>query len=692
MLELGSTWATDPAHFDTRYWSILWESLLDADWSGTGDSDTRLDALIALGRRWLLSHEHLPDWNYVWQRLLRNRERLPEGALNVLLLQGWRWGDRGRDLPGWAHVWERLVERRAELPPTVPWDDLMRRGHGWLEGREDAPEWSYVWQYLLNHAGALPEDIDRDDLYRRGDRWLDGREDAPQWAFVWRFLLDHADALPRDINRDDLYRRGDRWLDGREDAPEWSHVWQFLLSNTESLPNDIDREELYQLGRNWLEGREVSAEWNYVWCALLDHQHARTGSGEKEALYGLGISWLKGGEGLPGWDVVFERLLDNGIADDALLSSATHWISKHQNAAQAPILAHKLLLRWTPGVNWAEPCANILADWLSEHGRKRAGGAVLHGMLKRGTTRHLTHPPETAGPGWNQLCQVVSELTAAPRAFIESHAVGDTVTGTVTAPAKRGYLMRLDDAGEVMAFLPGSQWDTSRPTDWDAPIGQTCAVQIVKIDADSLWIVVSRRALIEHKDAVSSDEAIAALSIGQVINGTIENIIDYGLFVDVGGINGLLHESNLIDRGADSMRSRYAEGDRLRVRILKIEVDRQRITLEEYQDPTERQAREAERQHRLESLNAGQVCDGVIANIVDYGLFVDLGGVHGLLHHTKLLDQEHHGLKDRYGKGAPIRVEIIDIDVERGRVGLAECPPDAAEYDASDHHTHDAPD
>jgi hypothetical protein len=60
-LELGSTWATDPAHFDTRYWSILWESLLDADWSGAGDSNAQLDALIALGRRWLRSAAHRPQ-------------------------------------------------------------------------------------------------------------------------------------------------------------------------------------------------------------------------------------------------------------------------------------------------------------------------------------------------------------------------------------------------------------------------------------------------------------------------------------------------------------------------------------------------------------------------------------------------------------------------------------------------------
>lgn len=88
----------------------------------------------------------------------------------------------------------------------------------------------------------------------------------------------------------------------------------------------------------------------------------------------------------------------------------------------------------------------------------------------------------------------------------------------------------------------------------------------------------------------------------------------------------------------------------------------------------------------------GQLCDATIANIVDYGLFVDLGGIHGLLHHTKLTNSERNGLKDRYAKGESIRVQIIDIDSERGRVALAECPPDAGDQGASERDPDDAPD
>lgn len=332
----------------------------------------------------------------------------------------------------------------------------------------------------------------------------------------------------------------------------------------------------------------------------------------------------------------------------------------------------KLLLAANNESIYVDSTAAKLAEWVDANHLERTAGKLTHSLVRAGFGSKANQEDPGSGSGWCSLHRIVDALTAGQRRFVETHSVGDILRATVHARVKKGYLVHLDSEKAVTAFLPGSQWDTALPADWDKPVGQTCEVKILALDTDSLSILVSRRALLEPAQATSREDAIAALAVGQVINGTVVNIVDYGLFIDVGGINGLLHESKLIDRSAESLRSRYGEGDQMRVRIFEIDSDRLRISLEEHLDPAVSQARDAERRRLLQCLEAGQVCDGIIANIVDYGLFVDMGGINGLLHHSKLSAHGELALETRYTVGDPLCVQIIDIDRENERIALAE--------------------
>jgi predicted RNA-binding protein with RPS1 domain len=823
VLELGATWATDPTHFDARYWSILWESLLDADWSDASDSESRLDGLIALGRRWLEGHEHLPDWNYVWQRLVKAPDLLPDGALDALLLQGWRWGERRHDLPGWAHVWEQLMEHKAELRHEVPTKELMRRGHSWLEGREDAPEWSYVWKFLLNHAERLPRDINRTELFQRGVEWLDGRDEVPAWGHVWRFLFERCVETPERNYTTRLYHRGLSWLPKREANPAWRDVCNTLLAYDGTTTEELSASGALRTGEEWLVAKPDNPAWPWICDCLIRYSLVArdVDFGKRFALHAL--DWVAEHEKAPAWFEIFNRLvierelleepsqqklLDHGatwaakqadgsvlanfwktvsrcgndvLPSQAITEARSHtisWLKQNFTNSESPDIFVKLCTLQHFHLRDMDLLAEKFADWLESDKPNAIRPFVIQALTGRASWWNGISLNESMGSGWKRLTDTLRHVSTATTTLILGLDVGDLVLARIVAKSKRGYHVTINQSGDLTAFLPRKE--TLRPFNH---IGSSAFVVITHLDKDSLSIKVSRRATINTETDKSQQIIKMQLERSKITNGVVANITEQALFIDVGGINGMLHVSNLIDPSDGKLDDRYAVGDEIRVRILKVDRSRGRITLEEYRDsslegarerattalldslalgqvcegtvtnvvdyglfvdiggingllhyskladarrrglkdrynigkglcvriidldkdlcrisleeqldPAVSQARDAERRRLLQSLTVDQVCDGIITNIVEYGLFVELGGIHGLLHHTKLNHPERIGLKDRYTKGKAIRVQIIDIDSQRGRIGLAECPPDRDDRDASEHDSNNAPD
>ena len=176
------------------------------------------------------------------------------------------------------------------------------------------------------------------------------------------------------------------------------------------------------------------------------------------------------------------------------------------------------------------------------------------------------------------------------------------------------------------------------------------------------------------------------LALGQVIEGSIANIVDYGLFVNIGGINGLLHRSELLEPFGSNLRERFQPGMSIYVEVANVDRERKRIELIEVPDPKSDSERPRPWRASIDTLAVGQVLEAAIANIVDYGLFVDLGGINGLLHRSKLIDPSDGDLRNRFARrtvhlgssnkaGPRQQTDRVGGNIRSGhRKGAAMCP------------------
>src|SRR5215831_4640296 len=246
----------------------------------------------------------------------------------------------------------------------------------------------------------------------------------------------------------------------------------------------------------------------------------------------------------------------------------------------------------------------------------------------------------------------------------------ETLTGKVADRIKGGVVV---DVG-VRAFLPGSQYDLRPTQNLDALIGQEVQVRITKLNRRRGNIVVSRRALLEEELHAKRAELLEKLSEGQVVHGTVKNVTEYGAFVDLGGLDGLLHLTDLswgrIKHPSDVVKPEQE----LDVVILKFDKDKQRVSLglkQLTQDPWIDAA---------EKYPAGGKFKGKVVGVVDYGAFVELEqGIEGLVHATEMSWTKKSVQPSRVVKvGDEVDVVVLDIKPSDRRVslGMKQAQPD----------------
>ncbi len=241
---------------------------------------------------------------------------------------------------------------------------------------------------------------------------------------------------------------------------------------------------------------------------------------------------------------------------------------------------------------------------------------------------------------------------------------GDIVEGEAKKLIKGGLMIDVDG---VLVFMPASQIDIRRvqnPTDF---IGQTLRAKIVKIDEERKNIVVSRRQLLEEERAEKREKLLQELEEGQVRQGEVKNIADFGAFIDLGGIDGLLHVTDMSYGRIKHPREMLKIGDVIDVFVLSIDRERNRVALSLKALKEDPWANIAER------YPVGTIHQGRIANIVSYGLFVELEpGVEGLVHVTELSwTQKNPNPEDEYEKGQTIDVFVKAIDLEKKEMSLS---------------------
>jgi small subunit ribosomal protein S1 len=213
------------------------------------------------------------------------------------------------------------------------------------------------------------------------------------------------------------------------------------------------------------------------------------------------------------------------------------------------------------------------------------------------------------------------------RKLMETVKEGDVVTGAVTRKIKGGLLV---DIG-VNVFLPASQVDIRRPSDIGDYIGRTIQCEVLKIDEARRNIVVSRRALIERERAEKKAHLMATLQEGQVRKGTVKNLADFGAFVDLGGIDGLLHITDMAWERVQHPSQLLSIDQEVEVKILHIDREKEKIALGRKQllpSPWEKVE---------EKYPVGRTIRGTVVNVVPYGAFVKLEeGIEGLVHISEM--------------------------------------------------------
>ncbi|OOZ39732.1 30S ribosomal protein S1 [Solemya pervernicosa gill symbiont] len=261
---------------------------------------------------------------------------------------------------------------------------------------------------------------------------------------------------------------------------------------------------------------------------------------------------------------------------------------------------------------------------------------------------------------------------------------GDTVTGIISGKVKGGFTV---DINTIRAFLPGSLVDVRPVRDTAYLEGKDLEFKVIKLDQKRNNVVVSRRAVIESEYSAEREELLESLAEGQTIKGVVKNLTDYGAFVDLGGIDGLLHITDMAWKRVKHPSEMIEVGQEIEVMVLKFDRERNRVSLGLKQlgdDPWAAIARRYPVTTRLM---------GKVTNITDYGCFVEIEeGVEGLVHVSEM-DWTNKNVNPSkvVHLGQEVEVVVLDIDEERRRIslGMKQCQTNPWEAFAATHNKGD---
>ncbi|AUB79360.1 MULTISPECIES: 30S ribosomal protein S1 [Spiribacter] len=274
------------------------------------------------------------------------------------------------------------------------------------------------------------------------------------------------------------------------------------------------------------------------------------------------------------------------------------------------------------------------------------------------------------GSGETRLSREKAKRARAWRVLEAAYENSETVNGQISGKVKGGFTV---DLGHIRAFLPGSLVDIRPVRDTTYLEGKDLEFKVIKLDARRNNVVVSRRAVVEEEYSAEREALLEKLQEGQSIKGIVKNLTDYGAFVDLGGIDGLLHITDMAWRRVKHPSEVVDVGQEIEVKVLKFDRERNRVSLGLKQlgeDPWEAIARRYPESSRVV---------GKVTNITDYGAFVEIEeGVEGLVHVSEMdWTNKNVNPAKMVSVGDEVEVMILDIDEERRRIslGMKQCQP-----------------
>jgi small subunit ribosomal protein S1 len=239
---------------------------------------------------------------------------------------------------------------------------------------------------------------------------------------------------------------------------------------------------------------------------------------------------------------------------------------------------------------------------------------------------------------------------------------GEPVTGRVIEVVKGGLIIDLG----VRGFLPASLVDIRRVQDLDEFMGQELRAKVIELNRSRNNVVLSRRAVLEEERKEQRQQILDRLNPGDVVEGQISNIVDFGAFVDLDGMDGLIHISELSWSHVNHPSEVLEIGQDVKVKVLDIDRDRQRISLGLKQTQTDPW------QQVLDQYSEGDTVEGRVTKVVTFGAFVEiLPGVEGLVHISELAQHHVENPREVVAQGDTVKVLVLEIDAERRRLSLS---------------------
>ena len=239
---------------------------------------------------------------------------------------------------------------------------------------------------------------------------------------------------------------------------------------------------------------------------------------------------------------------------------------------------------------------------------------------------------------------------------------GEPVTGTVIEVVKGGLILDLG----VRGFLPASLVDIRRVPNLDEYLHQPIECKVIELNRSRNNVVLSRRAVLEEERKEVRQQILDRLQPGDIVEGQISNIVDFGAFVDLDGIDGLIHISELSWSHVNHPSEILTIGETVQVKVLDIDRERQRISL------GLKQTQEDPWQRVVDTYRVGDELEGTVTKVVTFGAFVEiLDGVEGLVHISELAAHHVESPRELVSPGDVVRVKVLEIDSERRRLSLS---------------------
>jgi small subunit ribosomal protein S1 len=260
------------------------------------------------------------------------------------------------------------------------------------------------------------------------------------------------------------------------------------------------------------------------------------------------------------------------------------------------------------------------------------------------------------------LSKRAADADRAWKEMQEKYEAGETIEAKVAEVVKGGLVV---DVG-VRGFIPASHVERHFVEDFSEYVGRTLPLKVLEINPEQNKLILSHKLVLEEEHARKKEETLNNLQVGEVLEGTVQRLTDFGAFVDIGGVDGLVHVSELAWHRVEHPSDVLSEGDTVKVKVLKVDRENERISL------SIKETQPGPWDQVSDHLQPGDIVTGTVKRLVSFGAFVEVyPGVEGLVHISQISRRHIATPSEVLEEGQEVRVKVLDLKPEQKRVSLS---------------------